>query len=238
MLYSYKNHHLMYKKRFYILCVFTLLSIIFVYLTLKEVGILKKDNLMYQNKINKLSNSIYTLEEKIQKNDDLIKEMTIEKDIAQSTIKELNDKNAELNNKINSLEKNIKTLQTTSRGGTSRSNVFQVTAYDLSYESTGKRPGDKYYGITAGGINLKGQTWESAKAIAVDPTIIPLGSLVKVTFHSEAYAQFNSIYTAVDTGGAIKGNIIDLYLGENVDKKTISAFGRQKATIEIIRKGK
>ena len=52
--------------------------------------------------------------------------------------------------------------------------------------------------------------------IAVDPRVIPLGSLVYVEGYGKAIAA--------DTGSAIKGNIIDLYL--NSTKECVS-FGRQ-----------
>jgi len=57
-------------------------------------------------------------------------------------------------------------------------------------------------GITATGINLKKNP--SAKVIAVDPKVIPLGTKVHVEGYGEAIAG--------DKGGAIKGNKIDVFL--------------------------
>ncbi|MCM3573904.1 LysM peptidoglycan-binding domain-containing protein [Mesobacillus subterraneus] len=57
-------------------------------------------------------------------------------------------------------------------------------------------------GITKTGVNLK--TNPNAKVIAVDPTVIPLGS--KVYVEGYGYA------TAEDIGGAIKGNRIDVFI--------------------------
>lgn len=57
-------------------------------------------------------------------------------------------------------------------------------------------------GITYTGVNLNENP--NAKVIAVDPNVIPLGSKVYV----EGYGQA----TAADTGGAIKGNKIDLHV--------------------------
>ncbi|CAM4002659.1 LysM peptidoglycan-binding domain-containing protein [Mesobacillus thioparans] len=57
-------------------------------------------------------------------------------------------------------------------------------------------------GITKTGVNLK--TNPNAKVIAVDPSVIPLGS--KVYVEGYGYA------TAEDTGGAIKGNRIDVFI--------------------------
>ncbi|WP_433742245.1 LysM peptidoglycan-binding domain-containing protein [Falsibacillus pallidus] len=55
-------------------------------------------------------------------------------------------------------------------------------------------------GITATGMNVKDNP--NAKVISVDPSVIPLGS--KVFVEGYGYA------TAADTGGAIKGNRIDI----------------------------
>ncbi|MED1202752.1 LysM peptidoglycan-binding and 3D domain-containing protein [Heyndrickxia acidicola] len=57
-------------------------------------------------------------------------------------------------------------------------------------------------GTTATGINIKANPNE--KVIAVDPSVIPLGSKVYVPGYGEA--------TAADTGGAIKGNRIDVFI--------------------------
>lgn len=97
----------------------------------------------------------------------------------------------------------------------SHGHEFIVTAYDLSVESCGKAPGQSGYGVTASGKNLAGHTLESARAIAVDPDVIPLGSKVHVAFDDENMRHYDGVYTAVDTGGAIQGNRIDLYVGED-----------------------
>ncbi|WP_050179781.1 LysM peptidoglycan-binding domain-containing protein [Domibacillus robiginosus] len=60
-------------------------------------------------------------------------------------------------------------------------------------------------GVTATGIDLNNNP--NKKVIAVDPNVIPLGSRVYVEGYGEAIAG--------DTGGAIKGNKIDLHVPNN-----------------------
>lgn len=59
--------------------------------------------------------------------------------------------------------------------------------------------------------------------IAVDPNVIPLGSKVYVSGYGTAIAA--------DTGGAIKGNIIDVYFNSEAD---CIAWGRRNVTVEIL----
>lgn len=73
--------------------------------------------------------------------------------------------------------------------------------------------------FTATGIDLS----VNPMVIAVDPSVIPLGSLVNVTGYGIAIAG--------DTGGAIVGNKIDLHM-ENLNAAL--AFGRQTLTITIL----
>ncbi|MGM0219726.1 hypothetical protein IGI43_002875 [Enterococcus sp. AZ126] len=68
---------------------------------------------------------------------------------------------------------------------------MQSTAYSF------REAGSGY--ITATGIDLRTQS----NVIAVDPSVIPLGSFVEVEGYGFAVAG--------DTGGAIKGNIIDVH---------------------------
>jgi 3D (Asp-Asp-Asp) domain-containing protein len=90
----------------------------------------------------------------------------------------------------------------------------KVTAYDLSVKSCGKRKTHPEYGISRSGFNLKGHTRESAMAVAVDPEVIPLGSKIQIEFYKPEYQKYNGIYNCVDTGRLIKGNKIDLFMGD------------------------
>lgn len=113
----------------------------------------------------------------------------------------------------------------------------KVTAYDLSVRSCGKKETHKAYGISRSGYSLRGHTRESALTIAVDPEIIPLGSLVKIEFYIPEYQKYNNIYIARDTGRLIKGQIIDLFMGDYGDSNSKEAmrFGVTEAKITIIK---
>lgn len=76
-------------------------------------------------------------------------------------------------------------------------------------------------GITATGINIKANPNE--KVIAVDPNVIPLGSKVYV----EGFGQA----TAADTGGAIKGNRIDVFIPS---EKDAVSFGVKQLKVTIL----
>lgn len=78
-------------------------------------------------------------------------------------------------------------------------------------------------GFTATGMDVRPKNGKVPKVIAVDPTVIPLGSVVKVPGYGTAIAA--------DTGGAIKGNIIDVLMKS---EKVTGSWGRQHITIEII----
>jgi 3D (Asp-Asp-Asp) domain-containing protein len=72
---------------------------------------------------------------------------------------------------------------------------------------------------TATGIDLR----ENSRVIAVDPSVIPLGSQVEI--------EGLGVYTAGDTGGAINGNIIDIHyptVGEALN------WGRRNVNIRIL----
>ena len=88
----------------------------------------------------------------------------------------------------------------------------------LTMESTA------YYGhgITASGLKPV-RNPDGISTIAVDPNVIPLGTKV--------YVSGYGIAIAADTGGAIKGNIIDVYL--NTHEECIS-WGRRNVTVQIL----
>lgn len=76
-------------------------------------------------------------------------------------------------------------------------------------------------GITATGINLKANP--NQKVISVDPSVIPLGSKVWVEGYGEAIAG--------DTGGAIKGNKIDIYMQSH---EAAINWGRKNIKVKIL----
>ena len=76
-------------------------------------------------------------------------------------------------------------------------------------------------GITATGIDLKANPYE--KVIAVDPNVIPLGTKVFVEGYGHA--------VAADTGGAIKGNKIDIHVPT---KDQAYNWGRKVVEVTIL----
>ena len=91
--------------------------------------------------------------------------------------------------------------------------TVEATAYTAGCEGC--------IGITKTGVDLNANP--DAKVIAVDPSIIPLGS--KVYVEGYGYA------TAEDTGGAIKGNRIDVFVPEQNDALQ---WGRKQVKVTII----
>ncbi|ADH03172.1 L-alanyl-D-glutamate peptidase [Bacillus phage W.Ph.] len=78
--------------------------------------------------------------------------------------------------------------------------VVKATAYTADPSENGGTYGGRV--LTATGFDLTANP--SAKIIAVDPRVIPLGSKVHVEGYGTAIAS--------DTGGAIKGNRIDVLM--------------------------
>ena len=105
----------------------------------------------------------------------------------------------------------------------SRSNVSQSTAKELTVTATAYTANDGgMTGVTATGIDLKAN--KNAKVIAVDPNVIPLGSKVYVQGYGEA--------TAADTGGAIKGNKIDVFVPS---KSAAKNWGVKTVKVKVLK---
>lgn len=111
------------------------------------------------------------------------------------------------------------------REGMTFSRVISMTAtaYDLSYQSCGKRPGDRGYGITASGMRAQ------RGVVAVDPRVIPLGTKLYIESADGSYVYGYAV--AGDTGGAIKGNKIDLFMDSYSE---CMQFGRRTVNVYIL----
>jgi 3D (Asp-Asp-Asp) domain-containing protein len=95
---------------------------------------------------------------------------------------------------------------------------FQITYYTANFESTGKNPGDKDYGITASGEPVK-----EDYTIASDWSVLPVGSRV--------FIEGIGIRTVEDSGSAIIGNKLDIYTKNLED---IPSIGRHMAKVYLL----
>lgn len=103
------------------------------------------------------------------------------------------------------------TTPTTSGSAGGRVLTMESTAYSYS------EAGASYF--TASGTDLRA----NPMAIAVDPSVIPLGTLLEV--------QGYGVALALDTGGAIKGNIIDVHFPTVAQCKV---WGRRMVQVRIL----
>ncbi|MFK4947511.1 hypothetical protein ET006_05945 [Lactococcus garvieae] len=170
----------------------------------------------YQKQAENLEESIHTLKNKVADNQTVLEEMKAQAEMAKdTTVDEDGDKPKvePLASKKKEESKTSEAKDTTittpsSDGGTS------LTVSATAYSS------DNGLGfITATGINLH----QNPMCIAVDPSVIPLGKMVEVPGYGIAIAG--------DTGGAIKGNIIDVHLPTTAQAQ---AWGRKTIQINIL----
>lgn len=100
----------------------------------------------------------------------------------------------------------ITTLADDTKEKTNNVRNFNATAYCLR-------------GRTASGIPVRNGV------VAVDPRVIPLGTLIYI----DGYGRF----LAADTGGAIKGNRLDIWYGSCAQARK---FGRRNVQVGILNK--
>lgn len=126
-------------------------------------------------------------------------------------INSLSDKWLELNENKNTLIQNNATCQ---------QQVNELVEKENSRKYMGEFTLVAYY---QGNITSTGTRPQVNRTIAVDPRVIPYGSKV--------YIEGYGTYIAEDCGGAIKGNIIDIYMGSYNE---CIQFGRRNAKVYIV----
>jgi 3D (Asp-Asp-Asp) domain-containing protein len=88
--------------------------------------------------------------------------------------------------------------------------AFRATAYSLR-------------GRTATGIETR------LGIVAADPSVLPLGSIVEIKA-----GDYSGVYTVHDTGSAVKGNLVDLWVRSS---KEARQFGRRSIKLHVLRYG-
>ena len=78
---------------------------------------------------------------------------------------------------------------------------------------------------------IQGRTRSGAKTekgvVAADPRVLPLGTVVQVSA-----GKYTGVYTVHDTGGAIKGNRLDVWMPST---KEARRFGRRNVKLVVLR---
>lgn len=78
-------------------------------------------------------------------------------------------------------------------------------------------------GITKSGVPVE------TGIVAADPRILPLGSLIRIE-----NTRYSGVYRVMDTGGLIKGKIIDIFIPS---LEMALQFGRRQVQITVLRYG-
>ncbi|PEC23173.1 cell wall-binding protein EntD [Bacillus cereus] len=126
-------------------------------------------------------------------------------------------KNVESSKPVAKAKPAAKSTETSAPAG-GREITVEATAYTADPSENGSYGGRV---LTAMGHDLTANP--NMKVIAVDPKVIPLGSKVWVEGYGEAIAG--------DTGGAIKGNRIDVLVGSD---GSANSWGRKSVKVKVI----
>ena len=167
-------------------------------------------------RIKRLSDEVESLESEV---DELTKELKATKRNLERKEKEVGDSGG---NAVANTSDNKHSGNSVSNGKVSetKGQTFNATYYS-AYCSTGCT------GVTATGDDVSSSIYVRGKrVIAVDPNVIPLGSTVRVTTPNESFEAL-----AIDTGGSIKGNRIDI-LVESTEKAY--SLGRHSVKVEVL----
>lgn len=85
----------------------------------------------------------------------------------------------------------------------------------------------EYRTFTATAYTLRGKTASGQRTrqgiIAADPRVLPLGTRVQI--------EGMGTFVVADTGGAVKGNKVDIWMPSNTQAKK---FGRRKVRLRIV----
>ncbi len=120
-------------------------------------------------------------------------------------------------------------------GNLSTDKKTEVTGPTIAIpQATGKTPAvsepGEHYEFHATAYCLKGRTASGAYVergmIAADPRVLPLGTIV----HIQA-GKYTGTYKVTDTGGAIRGKKIDIYVPSYQEA---IRFGRQKIKVKVL----
>lgn len=224
----------------------------------KQIESMVESEELKEEEILQLESDIKSTSEKLsEKEDDIfnlnssMEKMQGEIEVLEEDNNKFKDENKELKSEIETLKKNRVTVSKKDTGTDSVTIASKSANVDTKKETRVDTVEDKpsesqnsinvsataytsecegCSGITYTGHDVNNTTHENGmRVVAVDPNVIPLGSIVKVDSETMSFTGIAS-----DIGGAIKGNRIDILVGS--DSKA-NNFGVQDAEVTVIREG-
>ena len=173
------------------------------------------------------SSSINELESAVSTLNQLIPQLNIDsvKEAANNSLQAAKNKIESLKaEEAKKAEEAAKNNAANSSNPTSSNNSYSQPSSDGKYKKTLSMEATAYSGGTLTAMGLKPvRDPGGISTIAVDPSVIPLGSKVYIPGYGYAIAS--------DTGGVIKGNIIDLYMNSHDE---CTSWGRRQVTLHIV----
>lgn len=216
-------------KLFVVLLILSSILYLMEYTKQREVDKIKEE---YDLKIESLKFREEELNREIQEEKEERERLNLEFEKLKEEKQNLKEKQEKAEQENTRLKKEVETqrkkLQSATRSkplGDGNFQTFKATAY-TTYAN-----GDKLAGKQWGDKTAIGTTCVQGRTIAVDKNVIPLKSKVEIIF-PEPFTYMNGIYTAEDTGSAIKGNKIDVYFDS---LKVCNNFGRRDLKARIVK---
>ncbi|SHE63002.1 3D (Asp-Asp-Asp) domain-containing protein [Seinonella peptonophila] len=149
--------------------------------------------------------------------------------------KEKAEKQAKLKKVATAQEEDKQTSEKAETKSESEQSSSSIAGYqikqkiDMKATAYGVAGNEQWGTLTASGTHVR------PGVVAVDPNVIPLGSKVYVTGYDSPYLPKGGfVGIAEDTGGAIKGNRIDIFVDKPESK--VSQFGIQGVKVYILEK--
>jgi rare lipoprotein A len=85
--------------------------------------------------------------------------------------------------------------------------------------------------FTAVAHSVEGKSADGSQSrkgtVAADPKVLPLGSKIRVS----GAGAYSGEYTVIDSGGGVKGNVIDIYMSSVREARK---FGTKMVEVEIL----
>ena len=108
--------------------------------------------------------------------------------------------------------------------------AWQHVAHETSHPAPGAQMAFSATAYCKGITTASGATVQTGVA-ASDPSLLPVGSVVQI---DSLPSRYNGIYTVLDTGPAIQGRLVDLYMWSCYEALS---FGRRPIHLTVLRLG-